>query len=98
MAKFSLELLGNPDAKELMIIAASVGLANNFGALKSLVTKGIQIGHMKMHLLNILNFYHANQEEKAKAMEFFNNKKVSFSSVTDYLSSLRSESLLGLKG
>lgn len=97
MAKFSLDLLGNPDAKELMIIAASVGLANNYGALKSLVTKGIQVGHMKMHLLNILNFYHANAEEKAKAMEFFNNKKVSFSSVTDFLNTLRSESLLGLK-
>ena len=98
MAKFSLELLGNPNARELMMVAASVGLANNYGALKSLVTKGIQVGHMKMHLLNILNFYHASQEEKAKAMEFFNNKKVSFSSVTDYLNSLRSESLLGIKG
>jgi hydroxymethylglutaryl-CoA reductase len=97
MAKFSLELLGNPDAKELMIIAASVGLANNYGALKSLVTKGIQIGHMKMHLLNILNFYNASHKEKEQAMVFFNNKKVSFSSVTDYLNTLRSESLLGVK-
>jgi hydroxymethylglutaryl-CoA reductase len=97
MAKFSLDLLGNPDARELMVIAASVGLANNYGALKSLVTKGIQVGHMKMHLLNILNFYHATQDEKAKAIEFFNNKKVSFSSVTDYLNSIRSESLLGIK-
>jgi hydroxymethylglutaryl-CoA reductase len=96
MAKFSLDLLGSPDAQELMVIAASVGLANNYGALKSLVTKGIQVGHMKMHLLNILNFYHATQEEKDKALAFFNNKKVSFSSVTDYLNSIRSESLLGI--
>jgi hydroxymethylglutaryl-CoA reductase len=97
MAKFSLNLLGKPDARELMMIAAAVGLANNYGALKSLVTKGIQVGHMKMHLLNILNFYHATHEEKEKAMIYFNNKKVSFSSVTDYLNSLRSESLLGIK-
>jgi hydroxymethylglutaryl-CoA reductase len=97
MARFSLDLLGSPDARELMMIAASVGLANNYGALKSLVTKGIQVGHMKMHLLNILNFYHATHEEKEKAMVFFNNKKVSFSSVTEYLNTLRSESLLGIK-
>jgi len=42
LAKKSLELLGNPGASDLMRIAASVGLANNFGAIKSLVTKGIQ--------------------------------------------------------
>lgn len=97
MARFSLDLLGHPNARELMVIAASVGLSNNYGALKSLVTKGIQIGHMKMHLLNILNFYHASHEEKENAMEFFKNKKVSFSSVTDYLNTLRSERLLGIK-
>ena len=97
LSKFSLDMLGNPDARELMIIAASVGLANNYGALKSLVTKGIQVGHMKMHLLNILNFYHASQDEKEKAMAYFNNKKVSFSSVTEYINSLRSETLLGIK-
>jgi hydroxymethylglutaryl-CoA reductase len=97
MARFSLDLLRNPDARELMMIAASAGLANNYGAIKSLVTKGIQVGHMKMHLLNILNFYHATDEEKARAMEYFNNKKVSFSSVTEYLNSLRSENLLGIK-
>ena len=79
------------------MIAASVGLANNYGALKSLITKGIQTGHMKMHLLNILNFYHATHDEKAKAMEFFDDKKVSFTTVTDYLNTLRSESLLGIK-
>ena len=80
-----------------MMIAASVGLANNFGALKSLVTKGIQIGHMKMHLLNILNFYQASQEEKQKAVEYFRYRKVTFNSVCDYIDSLRSSPLLGIK-
>jgi len=55
MARVSLKLLDNPNAKKLMEIVASVGLAQNFGALRSLVTTGIQKGHMKMHLLNILN-------------------------------------------
>jgi hydroxymethylglutaryl-CoA reductase len=97
MARFSLDLLGNPNAGDLMMISAATGLSNNYGAIKSLITKGIQVGHMKMHLLNILNFYHASDDEKTKAMVYFNNKKVSFSSVTDYLNSLHSESLLGIK-
>jgi hydroxymethylglutaryl-CoA reductase len=97
LAKISLELLGNPDARELMMIAASVGLANNFGALKSLITKGIQVGHMKMHLFNILNFFHASKAEKEKAVKFFKDKKVSFNSVSDFIQDLRSNSLTGIK-
>lgn len=97
MAKFSLEMLGNPSARELMMVAASAGLANNFSAVKSLVTKGIQIGHMKMHLLNILNVYHATQEEKAKAIEYFKNRKVSFRAVTDFIDKYRSGHILDLK-
>lgn len=89
LAKISLDLLGNPGAMELMRIAASVGLANNFGALKSLVTKGIQKGHMKMHLLNILNKFGATVEEKVKAKVHFETKKVSFNAVEKYLESLR---------
>ncbi len=93
MARFSLEMLGNPSARDLMMIAASAGLANNFGAVKSLVTKGIQVGHMKMHLFNILNFYAATQEEKLKALEYFKNQKVSFKSVTDFINNHRSHAL-----
>jgi hydroxymethylglutaryl-CoA reductase len=96
MARFSLEMLGNPSAKELMMIAAAAGLANNFGAVKSLVTKGIQVGHMKMHLFNILNFYAATQDEKLKAVEYFKNNKVSFKSVTDFINSHRGN-FLGVK-
>jgi hydroxymethylglutaryl-CoA reductase len=89
LAKISLDLLGNPGATDLMRIAASVGLANNFGALKSLVTKGIQKGHMKMHLLNILNKFGATVEEKVKAKVHFETQKVSFNAVEKYLENLR---------
>ncbi len=89
MARLSLELLGNPTASELMMIAASTGLANNFAALKSLVTKGIQHGHMKMHLLNILNHFSASRQEKEEAVEFFKEKKVSFAKVAEYLANKR---------
>ncbi len=97
MARFSLEMLGNPSARDLMMVAATAGLSNNFSAVKSLVTKGIQVGHMKMHLLNILNVYQATQEEKANAVEYFRSRKVSFRAVTDFIEKYRSGHILGLK-
>ena len=89
LAKKSLEMLGNPTAQKLMMIASAVGLANNFAAVRSLVTKGIQIGHMKMHLFNILNHLQASDEEKKKAEEYFLGHKISFANVNDYISKLR---------
>jgi hydroxymethylglutaryl-CoA reductase len=89
LAKKTLELLGNPTAKELMMIAATMGLANNFSAVRSLTTKGIQAGHMKMHLNNILNQLNASEEDKKKAREYFKDKTVSYAGVEQYLDSLK---------
>jgi len=90
LAKRSLEILGNPGAGELMEIAAATGLANNFSAIRSLITSGIQKGHMKMHLNNILNFLKATHEEKEKLANYFANRTVSFREVKRYLENLRS--------
>lgn len=49
MAKLSLEILGTESAEELAQIIVAVGLAQNLGALKALVTDGIQKGHMALH-------------------------------------------------
>ncbi len=89
LAKLSLELLGNPDAAQLMMIASAAGLANNYSAVKSLVTKGIQKGHMKMHLLNILNVYLATDDEKILAVEHFKHEKVSHTAVNNFLGTIR---------
>jgi len=89
MAKKSLEILGNPSAEKLMRIIASVGLAQNFAAVRSLVTTGIQQGHMKMHLMNILNHLQATENECDQAIVFFEDKTVSFSGVRDFLDTLR---------
>ena len=89
MARASLEILDNPDAQNLMKIVAVVGLAQNFAALRSLVTTGIQKGHMKMHLLNILNQLGASKNEIEQAKEVFKNKIVSFSAVRDELKAMR---------
>jgi hydroxymethylglutaryl-CoA reductase len=85
LAKRSLELLGNPNAKQLMEIIVCVGLAQNFAALRSLTTIGIQAGHMKMHLTNILASMQATDEEVKKAKIYFEEKLVSVSAVRDFL-------------
>lgn len=93
LAKSSLELLGKPSAAELMSIIAATGLAQNFAALRSLVTTGIQKGHMKMHLMNILNFLKATDGEVQSSQAYFTDKVISFNSVRKYLEELRGESI-----
>ena len=94
LAKLSLEMLGNPSAQELMQIIATVGLAQNFAAVRSLVTTGIQKGHMKMHLSNILNHFHCTEGEASKALIFFDDKTVTFSGVRDFIEDLRKKALV----
>ncbi|RDI15866.1 hydroxymethylglutaryl-CoA reductase, degradative [Flavobacterium sp. AG291] len=89
LVKFCHELLGKPSAAELMQIVAVAGLAQNFAALRSLTTTGIQQGHMKMHLMNILNQLGANDHEKKKAVKHFEKNTVSHSAVADYITELR---------
>ena len=72
-----------------MHIMASVGLAQNFAAVRSLVTTGIQKGHMKMHLNNILSHFEANEIERENALHYFSDKVVSFSSVRQFIEQLR---------
>jgi len=93
IAKRSLELLENPNAEELMKITASVGLAQNFAAIRSLITTGIQKGHMKMHLSNILNQLEASEKEQEAAVQFFENKVISYQEVRTFLTDLRSGKL-----
>lgn len=89
LVKLNLEMLGNPSAPQLMEIIAVAGLAQNFGAVKSLTTTGIQKGHMKMHLMNILNQLQATPEEKETAIQHFKTNKVSHSAVNTLISSIR---------
>jgi hydroxymethylglutaryl-CoA reductase len=89
LVKLSLEMLEKPSAKELMQIVAVAGLAQNFAALRSLTTTGIQDGHMKMHLNNILNQFEANDEERHLIKKHFKHHVVSHSAVVDFLENLR---------
>ena len=89
LVKLALEILGNPSAESLMKVTAVAGLAQNFAALRSLVTVGIQQGHMKMHLLNILNQLEATREEKAYMVDYFRKHTVSHNAVVEQLGILR---------
>ena len=84
MSKFALKILGSPSAKQLMRYTAVLGLAQNFAAVKSLVTTGIQQGHMRMHLKNILNHLGINGSDASKVEAYFSDKKISFSAVRTF--------------
>lgn len=89
LAKFAMEVLGNPDASGLMKIAAAAGLANNFSAVTALITSGIQQGHMKMHLPNILKQLNATDQEEQAVRDHFTGQPVSFAAVDYYINQLR---------
>ena len=89
MVKLSLEMLEKPSAKELMEVVAVAGLAQNFAALRSLTTTGIQEGHMKMHLNNILNQYQVTDEERVLIKHHFKDTLVSHSAAVEFIEKLR---------
>jgi hydroxymethylglutaryl-CoA reductase len=89
LVKMALEILGKPSAQELMQVVAVTGLAQNFAALRSLTTTGIQEGHMKMHLNNILNQFQATSEERQEIVKHFENNAISHASVVELLENLR---------
>ena len=89
MAKFSLDLLQKPSARKLMQIMAAAGLAQNYAALRALTTKGIQHGHMKMHLQNILNQFDATEAEKVLVEKHFETTTVTHSAVVEKLEEIR---------
>ena len=89
LVKMTLEILGKPSAQELMQIAAVTGLAQNFAALRSLTTTGIQEGHMKMHINNILNQFQTTAEERKIIKTHFENNSISHASVVEFIETLR---------
>ncbi|MEC7770383.1 MAG: hydroxymethylglutaryl-CoA reductase, degradative [Bacteroidota bacterium] len=90
LVKLALEILQNPSAKQLMQIVAVAGLAQNFAAVRSLVTTGIQKGHMKMHLLNMLNQLGATEAEKQQLVTYFKDQTVTNASVKEAFERIKS--------
>ncbi|MDR9400594.1 MAG: hydroxymethylglutaryl-CoA reductase, degradative [Psychroflexus sp.] len=90
LVKLALRILNNPSAEELMQVMAVAGLAQNFGALHSLVTSGIQKGHMKMHLMNILNQFEATEQERLQAIDYFKTHTATHNEVVNFINRIRS--------
>ena len=63
------DLLGHPDAKTLAGLIVSLGLAQNFAALKALVGKGIQAGHMKLQAKSLALLAGASEKEVPKIVQ-----------------------------
>ena len=85
------ELLGNPSAKELSQIIVSIGLAQNFAALKALVSTGIQQGHMKLQAKSLALLAGASESEVAPLVEqLIADKTFNLETAQRYLENLRS--------
>ncbi len=85
------ELLGNPSAKELAQIIVSIGLAQNFAALKALVSTGIQQGHMKLQAKSLALLAGASESEVAPLVErLIADKTFNLETAHRYLENLRS--------
>ena len=84
------ELLGNPSAKELAQIIVSIGLAQNFAALKALVSIGIQQGHMKLQAKSLALLAGASESEVAPLVErLIAEKTFNLETAQRYLENLR---------
>ena len=84
------ELLGNPSAKELAQIIVSIGLAQNFAALKALVSTGIQQGHMKLQAKSLALLAGASESEIAPLVEqLIADKTFNLETAQRYLENLR---------
>ncbi|MDX2430992.1 MAG: hydroxymethylglutaryl-CoA reductase, degradative [Bacteroides sp.] len=92
MAASAMQILGNPSSEKLMQIVAAAGLASNFSALRSLITTGIQQGHMKMHLGNILRQVGTTPDEAALVKKEFAGRTISHAEVENFLFSIRKQS------
>ncbi len=69
MAKICSKILGVKSAQELSCVIASVGLAQNFSAMRALATDGIQKGHMKLHAKNLASAAGATPEQTDKIVQ-----------------------------
>lgn len=92
-AQQNLEILDISSADELARITCAVGLAQNFAAMKALVTTGIQKGHMSLHAKNIAVMAGAKPDEVSKVTEMLiQSGKIRIDVAEDILANLRNKS------
>ena len=89
--KTAFNILGNPNAKTLASIITSVGLAQNFAAIKALVTTGIQHGHMKLQARSLALLAGAKGKEIDIAVERLleSGKSINLENVKEILEKIK---------
>ena len=93
LAKLCLKILGVKSARELAQVMVSVGLAQNFAALRALATEGIQAGHMKLHARNVAMAAGAKPEEVDLVVErLIREKKIRLDRAKEILEEIRGSS------
>ena len=90
-AQLCLELMGINSADRLAAIIASVGLVQNFSAMKALATEGIQRGHMSLHAKNIAIAAGASEDEIDQVVsELVSGKSINADAAKAVLEKMRS--------
>lgn len=89
-AMLAMKIMGISDSREFSCVIASVGLAQNFAALRALADEGIQKGHMKLHARNIAIAAGATGEMVEKvAGEMILNKTISYSAAREIIEKMK---------
>jgi hydroxymethylglutaryl-CoA reductase len=89
VARVAVKILGVKSTKEFAQVVASVGLAQNFAALRALATEGIQVGHMKLHARNIAINAGAKEEQiEAVAEQMISERKIRVDRAKEILEAL----------
>lgn len=92
-AQANVALLGINSADQLAKCMAAAGLAQNLGALRALATVGIQAGHMKLHLRNMIASAGASAEEiePVAAIVRESGDRITMAAVEDAIKQVRGE-------
>ncbi|MEM3237794.1 MAG: hydroxymethylglutaryl-CoA reductase, degradative [Thermoplasmata archaeon] len=89
-AKIARKILNVNTAQEFSEVLASVGLAQNFAAIRALATEGIQRGHMGLHARNIAIMAGAKGEEIEKVTQaMIQRKKIRVDIAKEILAQIR---------
>jgi hydroxymethylglutaryl-CoA reductase len=92
-AQANVALLGLRTANDLAKVMAAAGLAQNLGALRALATVGIQAGHMKLHLMNMVAAAGAEGSEVEAVAKIVRESgdRITMAAVEDALASIRGD-------
>jgi len=83
---YTMGVMDYPDSKQLAMIMVCVGLAQNFAALRALVTEGIQRGHMSLHARNIAIAAGCPSHAVTEVTDFMiENNRISIQAAKDYM-------------